>query len=161
MSAPMGAGRSVDIALQGYVTLQDVCSHVGEIWRRARQQQGLLFALDSSAVLDFSALSLTALARLRKHLREFNCDLALVRCSPSVLERRDDPLLAPLLCVSPPEEYRPADGAPLHDHNRLACPNAGPMNHPASSSLPAPHSDLAAPHHVQWLVRSYQRYWLN
>src|SRR5205085_4071925 len=97
MSVPMGAGGSVEIRLSGYVTLQDVCSHVGEIWRRARQQQGLLFALDCSAVLDFSTLALTALGRLRKHLREFGCDLHLVKCSESVLERGDEPLLAPLL----------------------------------------------------------------
>src|SRR6516225_6977586 len=100
MSAPMGADRSVEIRLHGYVTLQDVCSHVGEIWRRARQEQKILFALDCSAVLDFSTLALTALGRLRKHLREFGCDLVLVRPSPSVLERHDDPLLAPLLVVS-------------------------------------------------------------
>src|SRR5262245_19511767 len=107
MSAPMGAGRSVEIPLQGYVTLQDVCSHVGEIWRRARQQQGLLFALDCSAVLDFSSLALTALGRLRKHLREFGCDLGLVRSSPSVLERQDDPMLAELLIAAPPEPAPP------------------------------------------------------
>jgi anti-anti-sigma regulatory factor len=84
----MGAGRSVEIRLLGYVTLQDVCSHVGEIWRRARQQHGLLFALDCSAVLDFSTLALTALSRLRKHLREFGCELVLVKCSPRETRRR-------------------------------------------------------------------------
>src|SRR5439155_27182429 len=103
MSTPMGAGRSVEIPLHGYVTLQDVCSHVGEIWRQARQQQRLLFALDCSAVLDFSTLALTALARLRKHLREFGCELTLVKCSPSVLERQDDSLLTPLLTAQLPE----------------------------------------------------------
>src|SRR5215471_6365121 len=85
MSTPKGANRSVEIRLYGYVTLQDVCSHVGEIWRQARQQQKLLFALDCTAVLDFSTLALTALGRLRKHLREFGCELALIKCGPSVL----------------------------------------------------------------------------
>src|SRR5437660_1648334 len=115
MSAPMGAGRPVEIRLLGYVTLQDVCSHVGEIWRRARQQQGLLFALDCSAVLDFSTLALTALSRLRKHLREFGCELALARCSTSVLERKDDPLVAPLLTAQLPEV-----APPQPQTNRLA-----------------------------------------
>src|SRR5690348_6775404 len=102
MSAPMGAGRWVEIRLLGYVTLQDVCSNVGEIWRRARQQPGLLFALDCSAVLDFSTLALTALGRLRKHLREFGCDLVVVNCSASVLGRKDDTLLRPLLTPAVP-----------------------------------------------------------
>src|SRR5262252_1339402 len=103
MSTPMGANRPVQIRLYGYVTLQDVCSHVGEIWRQARQHQRLLFAMDCSAVLDFSTLALTALGRLRKHLREFGCELTLVKCSPSVLERQDDPLLTPLLTAQLPE----------------------------------------------------------
>jgi hypothetical protein len=146
----MGAGRSVEIPLQGYVTLQDVCSHVGEIWRRARQQQGLLFALDCSSVLDFSTLALTALGRLRKHLREFGCDLALVKSSPSVLERRDDPLLAPLLVAEAPSPAPPDDAAPPRK-NRLA--------------KKAPRADKShatqAPHHVRHFAKDYQRYWLN
>jgi hypothetical protein len=149
MSAPMGADRSVEIALHGYVTLQDVCSHVGEIWRRARQQPGLLFALDCSAVLDFSSLALTALGRLRKHLREFGCELALIKSSPSVLERRDDPLLAPLLTAGSPAPAPEAEAPPRK--NRLA--------------KKAPRADKAhgqqAPHHVRRLVKGYQRYWLN
>jgi hypothetical protein len=147
----MGAGRSVEIPMQGYVTLQDVCSHVGEIWRRARQQQGLLFVLDCSAVLDFSALALTALGRLRKHLREFGCDLGLVKPSPSVLERQDDPLLAPLLAPAAPEPP-PAADTPTPRKNRLV-----------KKSLRADkgHAAPQAPHHIRQLVKGYQRYWLN
>jgi hypothetical protein len=133
------------IPLHGYVTLQDVCSHVGEIWRRARQQQGLLFALDCSAVLDFSSLALTALGRLRKHLREFGCDLSLVKSSPSVLERQDDPLLAPLLIVEAPEPPAPPR------KNRLA------KKPPRADKGHAPQ----APHHVRHFASEYQRYWLN
>ncbi len=147
MSGPMGADRSVEIRLHGYVTLQDVCSHVGEIWRRARQEPGLLFALDCSAVLDFSSLALTALARLRKHLCEFGCDLAVVKSSPSVLERQDDPLLAPLLTATVP----PADNQLLPRKNRL------PKKQPRSDKSHA----LPAPRYIQRLVKGYQRYWLN
>ena len=106
----------MEIRLSGYVTLQDVCSHVGEIWRRARQQKGILFALDCSAVLDFSTLALTALARLRKHLREFGCELVLVKCSPSVMERQDDPLLSSLLTAETPAE---PEEAPLDETQAL------------------------------------------
>jgi hypothetical protein len=147
----MGADRSVEIRLHGYVTLQDVCSHVGEIWRRARQDQRVLFALDCSAVVDFSTLALTALGRLRKHLREVGCDLALVRSSPSVLERQDDPLLAPLLSVPAPEPAAPAEPA-LPRKNRL--PKKPP---PRADKGHAAHT----PHHVQRLVKGFQRYWLN
>jgi hypothetical protein len=146
----MGAGRSVEIRLLGYVTLQDVCSNVGEIWRRARQQQGLLFALDCSAVLDFSTLALTALSRLRKHLREFSCDLALVKCSATVLERKDDPLLTPLLTPQVPEAAPPADSPPKT--NRLA------KKPPRPSKA---HAAPQEPHYVRRLVKGYQRYWLN
>jgi hypothetical protein len=148
----MGAGRSVEIRLLGYVTLQDVCSNVGEIWRRARQQHGLLFALDCSAVLDFSTLALTALSRLRKHLREFSCDLALVKCSASVLERKDDPLLAPLLTPQLPEAAPLADTQPLPKTNRLAKKQPRPAKTQA---------DPQGPHYLQRLVKGYQRYWLN
>jgi hypothetical protein len=147
----MGADRSVEIRLHGYVTLQDVCSHVGEIWRQARQQRRLLFALDCSAVLDFSTLALTALGRLRKHLREFGCELTVVKCSPSVLERQDDPLLAPLLTAELPEAAAlPAPQAPP-GKNRL------PKKQPRKDAAHAPQ----APHYVRRLVRAYQRYWLN
>jgi hypothetical protein len=139
----------MEIRLSGYVTLQDVCSHVGEIWRRARQEPGLLFALNCSAVLDFSTLALTALARLRKHLREFTCDLVLVKCSPSVLERQDEPLLADLLIISTPVE---AATQPLSRKNRL-------------SKKKQPRADKGhaaqTPHHIQQLVPVFQRYWLN
>jgi hypothetical protein len=144
----MGAGRSVKIRLLGYVTLQDVCSNVGEIWRRARQQQGLLFALDCSAVLDFSTLALTALTRLRKHLREFGCDLVLVNCSESLRERKDDALLTPLLTPLVPA----AAPQPPPKKSRLA------KKQPGSASTP---SGPRAPHYVQRLVKTYQRYWLN
>src|SRR5689334_3883597 len=117
MSAPMGAGPSVEIRLLGYVTLQDVCAHVGEIWRRARQQPGVLFALDCAGVLDFSTLALTALGRLRKHLREFGCDLVLVKGSPAVMERQDDPLVAPLLTTQAPDVV---PVGPLPKSRRLA-----------------------------------------
>ncbi len=151
MSTPMGANRSVEIRLYGYVTLQDVCSHVGEIWRQARQQRGLLFALDCSAVLDFSTLALTALGRLRKHLREFGCEVALVKCSPSVLERADDPLVGPLLTPQLPEPAaEPAVPAP-------AAKNRLPRRQPRKDPVHAPQS----PHYVQRLVKTYQRYWLN
>lgn len=148
MSTPMGANRPVEIRLHGYVTLQDVCSHVGEIWRQARQQQGLLFALDCSAVLDFSTLALTALGRLRKHLREFGCELALCRCSPSVLERADDPLLTPLLTAQQPEPAA-APVPPIKNRLPKRQPRKDPIHHPQS------------PHYVQRLVKVYQRYWLN
>ncbi len=151
MSAPMGAGRSVEIPLQGYVTLQDVCSHVGEIWRRARQQQGLLFSLNCAAVLDFSTLALTALGRLRKHLREFGCDLILVRCSPSVLERPDDSLLAPLLTPQALPAVAPAEPEPAPAQNRL--PRKGPRADQGHAAQ--------VPHHVRHIVKGYQRYWLN
>jgi anti-anti-sigma regulatory factor len=150
MSAPMGADRSIVIPLQGYVTLQDVCSHVGGIWKRARYEPGLLFALDCSAVLDFSSLALTALGRLRKHLREYGCDLALVKSSPSVLERQDDPLLAPLLTASSP--------ATLADTQPLTCKNRLPRAQPRADK---DQSARQAPHHVRRLVKKYQRYWLN
>jgi hypothetical protein len=147
----MGANRSVEIRLYGYVTLQDVCSHVGEIWRQARQQQRVLFTLDCSAVLDFSTLALTALGRLRKHLREFGCELTLVRCSPSVLERQDDPLLAPLLTTQLPECAALPEPQPLPVKNRL------PKKQRRKDVVHAPQS----PHYVQRLVKIYQRYWLN
>ncbi len=150
MSAPMGAKRSMEIRLFGYVTLQDVCSHVGEIWRHARQQPGMLFAMDCSAVLDFSTLALTALGRLRKHLREFGCELTLVKSSPSVLERQDDPLLAPLLTCEMPRTAE-ATEQPLPPGNRLT----GPQRRRDGG-----HGNQE-PHHVQALVRGYQRYWLN
>ena len=152
MSAPMGADRSVEIPLQGYVTLQDVCSHVGEIWKRARHEKGLLFALDCSAVLDFSTLALTALGRLRKHLCEFGCDLALVKSSPSVLERQDDPLLAPLLTVGVPAPAPLADTQPLPRKNRL------PKKQPRADKG---HAAKQVPHYIQRMVKGYQRYWLN
>jgi hypothetical protein len=154
MSAPMGADRSVEIRLQGYVTLQDVCTHVGEIWRRARQQPGVLFALECSAVLDFSTLALTALGRLRKHLREFSCDLALVKPSPTVLERQDEPLMAALLTVTVPEPAPIAEPQPPPRKNRL--PKKQPR---ADKSHSAPAQQ--APHHIQRMVKVYQRYWLN
>jgi anti-anti-sigma regulatory factor len=154
MSAEMGAGNSVEIPLQGYITLQDVCSHVGEIWRRARQQQGLIFSLDCSAVLDFSTLALTALGRLRKHLREFGCELTLVKCSPSVLEREDEPLLATLLTMQPPQPALLAETAPLTKKNRL------PKKQPGPDKTHGTHA-TQAPHHVRRLVKTYQRYWLN
>jgi len=144
----------MEIRLCGYVTLQDVCSHVGEIWRRARQHQGTLFALDCSAVLDFSTLALTALARLRKHLREFGCDLSLVKCSPSVLERQDEPLLASLLTAQPPVE---ADPSPLAETQPLPRKNRLSKKVPRTDKSHA----LPPPRHVQRLVKRYQRYWLN
>ena len=147
MSAPMGADRSVEIPLHGYVTLQDVCSHVGEIWRRARQQQGLLFALDCSAVLDFSTLALTALGRLRKHLREFGCELALVKSSPSVLERQDDPLVAPLLTAAVPDPASLADTQPLPRKNRLSKKTASRRQGPRpadAASRPADREGISA-----------------
>jgi hypothetical protein len=147
----MGAGPSVEIRISGYVTLQDVCSHVGEIWRRARQQKGLLFVLECAGVLDFSTLALTALGRLRKHLREFGCDLTLVKCSPSVLERRDDPLLAPLLIVEPLPQ---AQTQPLPRKNRLR------KRQPPAEKVHGPHGSQT-PHYVQRFVKFYQRYWLN
>jgi hypothetical protein len=151
MSAPHGAGRSVEIRLLGYVTLQDVCSHVGEIWRKARQRPGLLFTLNCSAVIDLSTLALTALTRLRKHLREFGCDLALVKCSPSVLHRAEEPLVAPLLTHQMPEaEADEGDSLPESATNRLppsVRQDSGPSAQP--------------PHHVRILVRQVQRYWLN
>jgi hypothetical protein len=147
----MGANGLVEIRLYGYVTLQDVCSHVGEIWRQARQQQRLLFALDCSAVLDFSTLALTALGRLRKHLREFGCELTLVKCSPSVLERQDDPLLTPLLTAQLPE------AAALPEAQAPAVKNRLPKKQPRKDPGHAPLS----PHYVQRLVKMYQRYWLN
>ena len=150
MSTPKGANRSVEIRLYGYVTLQDVCSHVGEIWRQARQQQRLLFALDCTAVLDFSTLALTALTRLRKHLREFGCELALIKCGPSVLERQDDPLLAPLLTAQLPEPAAQPELPPA-PKNRLL------KQQPRKDQAHSP----AAPHYVQRLVKGYQRYWLN
>jgi hypothetical protein len=150
MSVPMGAGRSMEIRLYGYVTLQDVCSHVGEIWRRARQQPGMIFALDCSSVLDLSTLALTALARLRKHLREFGCELVLVSCSESVQERKDDPLVAPLLTAQVPDHVAP----PLPTKNRL------PKSQPLSAKTHIP-SDPQGPHHLRNLVKKYQRYWLN
>jgi hypothetical protein len=151
MSAPMGAGRSLEIPLYGYVTLQDVCSHVGDIWRRARQEQGLLFALDCSGVLDFSTLALTALGRLRKHLREFGCDLILVKASPSVQEREDDPLLATLLTqLEPPA----VEARPTTNKNRLR------KKQPYTGKTHTAHAPQA-PHYIQRLVKGYQRYWLN
>jgi hypothetical protein len=155
MSAPMGAGRSVEIALCGYVTLQDVCSHVGEIWRRARQQQGLVFALDCSSVLDFSTLALTALGRLRKHLREFGCELTLVKCSPSVMERADEPLLATLLTMQMPPEAPVAPAEPPLKKNRLLMKKQPRRDKRHGSP------GVQVPHHVQRLVKAYQRYWLN
>jgi hypothetical protein len=152
----MGAGRSVVIRLSGYVTLQDVCSHVGEIWRRARQQQGTLFALDCSGVLDFSTLALTALGRLRKHLREFGCDLTLVKCSPSVQEREDEPLLAPLLTLEPLPPAAAPDETQLPRKSRL------PKKQPGADKRHGAHGPhVQAPHYVQRLVKQYQRYWLN
>jgi hypothetical protein len=141
----------MEIRLYGYVTLQDVCSHVGEIWRRARQQRGMLFAMNCSAVLDFSTLALTALGRLRKHLREFGCELTLVKSSPSVLERQDDPLVAPLLVCQMPEP--PA----------VAEESQPPSNRLTSTKRRRDNADSSTqePHHVQVLVKAYQRYWLN
>jgi hypothetical protein len=157
MSAPQGAGRSVEIRFIGYVTLQDVCAHVGEIWRRARQQQGLLFALNCAAVIDLSALALTALGRLRRHLREFGCDLALVKCSPSVLQRAGEPMVGPLLTHQMAEAEaveedaeEPTDGVP-----------EGPTNRLASSLRQDAGQPPPAPKHVSLLVRDYQCYWLN
>jgi hypothetical protein len=148
----MGADRSVEIRLYGYVTLQDVCSHVGEIWRRARQQPGVLFALDCSSVLDFSTLALTALTRLRKHLRESACELVLVSCSESVEERKGDPLVAPLLTAQLPPPVPPSAAPPRK--NRLA--KKPPQ--PAKTHIP---NDPQGPHYVRRLVKIYQRYWLN
>jgi hypothetical protein len=139
----------MEIRMYGYVTLQDVCSHVGEIWRQARQQPGMLFALDCSAVLDFSTLALTALGRLRKHLREFGCELTLIKSSPSVLERQDDPLLAPLLTCQLPQPAAPAGEPP--PSNRLA------RNQRRRDGRHIDHE----PPHVQAFARTYQRYWLN
>jgi hypothetical protein len=159
MSAPQGAGRSVEIRLVGYVTLQDVCAHVGDIWRAARQQQGVLFAIDCAAVIDFSTLALTALGRLRKHLREFGCELVLVRCSPSVLERKDDPLLAPLLTAQVPVPVEAEAVEVLSTaqaRNRLRKPEK-PTKLLRKDDK---HSDQA-PYHVRLLVRDFQRYWLN
>jgi hypothetical protein len=126
------------------------------VWRRARQQPGLLFTLNCSAVIDFSALALTALGRLRKHLREFGCELALVKCSPSVLERRDDPLLSALLTAQPPEpETAPssveAPAQPAGRVNRLT----------AAARADGPHAGPQMPHYLRGLVRDSQRYWLN
>jgi hypothetical protein len=149
----MGAGGSVEIRLYGYVTLQDVCSNVGEIWKRARQQQGLVFALDCSAVLDFSTLALTALGHLRKHLREFGCDLTVVKSSSSVLERQDDPLLAPLL-AGPDPEPAPDETQPLPRKNRLPKKLPRPSKGHTTVALPAPH-------YLRQLVKGYQRFWLN
>jgi hypothetical protein len=154
MSAPQRAGRSVEIRLLGYVTLQDVCSHVGEIWKQARQQTGILFALDCSTVLDFSSLALTALGRLRRHLREFGCDLVLTRCSSAVLDRKEEPAVAALLIAelsgaSAPGVSDPQPPVPATT-NRLSA---------------AQHSDSAqaeqTPHYIQRLGGRFQRYWLN
>jgi hypothetical protein len=164
MSAPQGAGRSVVIRLLGYVTLQDVCTHVGDIWRKARQQRGVLFALDSSAVIDFSTLALTALGRLRKHLHEFGCDLALVRCSPSVIERGDDPLVAPLLTPHVPTAEPQIDMA---KEGEVPEAPAEPPAKVASVNRVKPAGrreggrERRAPRHVKLLVLHYQRYWLN
>ncbi len=154
MSAPQRAGRSVDIRLLGYVTLQDVCSHVGAIWKQARQQPGTLFALECSGVLDFSSLALTALGRLRRHLREFGCDLVLSRCSAAVLDRKDEPAVAALLIAELSGVPAPAV-ADTQPHvppttNRLA----------AAMRSDSAHSDKA-PHYIQRLGGRFQRYWLN
>jgi hypothetical protein len=150
MSAPKGTGRSVEIRLSGYVTLQEVCAQVAEIWRQARQEQGLLFTLNCSGVVDFSTLALTALARLQKHLREFGCDLLLVQCSALLLERKQDPLLAPLLSLhgstAPPTPPTSVPGA-----NRL-------RQRDVQTHLP---HEQEPPHYFHQLVRSYQRFWLN
>ena len=150
MSASRGTGRSFEVTLRGYVTLQEVCAQVAEIWRRARQEPGLLFALDCSAVVDFSTLALTALGRLRNHLREFGCDLVLVRCSATVLERKDDALLTSLLTHQLPvaEGVSPASVTPV---NRLA----GKTVRQDSGH------DPQVPHHLSSLVKTYQRFWLN
>jgi anti-anti-sigma regulatory factor len=150
MSAPRGTGRSVEVKLKGYVTLQEVCAQVAEIWRRARQEPGLLFALNCSAVVDFSTLALTALGRLRSHLREFGCDLDLVRCSESVLERKDDALLTSLLTyqLPPTEEASPAAAPSV---NRLA----------SRTTRQDSSHDPQVPHYLSSLVKTYQRFWLN
>lgn len=161
MSIPKGTGRSVEIRLAGYVTLQDVCAHVGDIWRAARQQQGVIFALDCAAVIDFSTLALTALGRLRKHLREFGCELVLVRCSPSVMERKDDPLLNPLMTAQLPAVSDAASeiSGPEKAVNRLRRPkDAKPAPRPVRQDDAHPAN---TPHHIQMLVRDFQRYWLN
>jgi hypothetical protein len=154
MSAPQRAGRSVEIRLIGYVTLQDVCSHVGEIWKQARQQTGILFALDCSAVLDFSSLALTALGRLRRHLREFGCDLVLARCSSAVLDRREEPAVAALLIADLPGTSVPATAETQ--------PNAPATTNRLTAALrsDSAHSDNA-PHYIQRLGGRFQRYWLN
>jgi hypothetical protein len=153
MSAPQRAGRSVEIRLLGYVTLQDVCSHVGEIWKQARQQKGILFSLDCSTVLDFSSLALTALGRLRRHLREFGCDLVLTRCSSAVLDRKEEPAVAALLV------------ADLSGEATSAVANAQPSV-PTTNRLSAVlRSDNAhdekIPHYIQRLGGRFQRFWLN
>ncbi len=161
MSAPKGAGRSVEIRLAGYVTLQDVCAHVGDIWRAARQQQGVLFGIDCAAVIDFSTLALTALGRLRKHLREFGCDLLLVRCSPTVLERKDEPLVAPLLTAqlsAPAEADTPEVEVSVKAVNRLR-QRRKDKTPPAVRKDPA-HAE-GTPPHLQYILRDFQRFWLN
>jgi hypothetical protein len=155
MSAPQRAGRSVDIRLVGYVTLQDVCSHVGEIWKQARQQKGILFALDCSTVLDFSSLALTALGRLRRHLREFGCDLILAKCSSAVLDRKDDPAVAALLVAELSGESQPAvtDDAQTHP--------APTMNRLSAELRSDSAHSVNTPHYIQRLGGRFQRYWLN
>ena len=169
MSASRGAGRSVEVRLAGYVTLQDVCAHVGDIWRTARQHQGVVFAVDCAAVIDFSTLALTALGRLRKHLREFGCELVLVRCSPSVLERKDEPVLADLMTAQPlPEPVAPpAEAAPAEAVKPAAkvFNRVWPRPTTQATAAPRPRKDEAhdgpMPHHVRLLTQDFQRYWLN
>jgi hypothetical protein len=154
MSAPQRAGRSVEIRLLGYVTLQDVCSHVGEIWKQARQQKGILFALDCSTVLDFSSLALTALGRLRRHLREFGCDLVLAKCSSAVLDRKEEPAVAALLVAELPGASSPA----VAENQAHTAPTTNRLS--AALRSDSAHTEKM-PHYIQRLGGRFQRYWLN
>ena len=120
MSASRKARHAIAIRLRGYVTLQDVCAHVGDVWRKARAEKGLLFALDCAQVDDFSHLALTALGRLQRHLREFSCDLFLVNCSLAVLGQGDAPLMARLVTPADPTSLINALPAPRRFVGRSA-----------------------------------------
>jgi hypothetical protein len=160
MSVPRRAAHIIAIPLTGYVTLQDVCVHVGDIWRQARDNRRVLFALRCATVIDFSNLALTALGRLRKHLREHGSDLVLVDCSSTVLSRKDDTLLAPLL-KSELKEALEKEEDPATTRPFVRVPRKGRAKRRGKTVRREGLHGLQGPDHVQMLVKQYQRYWLN
>jgi len=92
----MTKGSSM-LSLEGYINMMAIYPVLNEISRRARQQRGAHYILESSRVTDFSGEALAEICRLRRNLQEQDSDVVLAQCNDYVCSRMVVPLFESLL----------------------------------------------------------------